>query len=158
MLAKVRRVVEFAHVAAGGVLHMTPWHGSPWHTPPEQPFAHVVVCGAYEQVPPLQVPGTTKPLRTLPVQVAAGGVLHVTLAQGSALQVPLAALQPKGHVCVLDEYVQLPPEQVPGDVDEVRTLPLHDGGGGVLHEMPVQGSGRHAPPLQPNGHMVSTGV
>lgn len=109
-------------------------------------------------MPPLQVPGTTKPLRTLPVQVAAGGVVHVTPAQGSALQEPLLALQPKGHVCVLEEYVQLPPEQVPGDVDEVRTLPLHDGGGGVLQAMPVQGSGRHAPPLHPKGQVVSTGV
>lgn len=84
--------------------------------------------------------------------------MHVTLAQGSALHEPFVVLQPKGHVWVLDEYVQLPPEQVPGDVDEVRTLPLHDGGGGVLHEMPVQGSGRHAPPLQPKGQAVSTGV
>lgn len=58
---------------------------------------------AYEQVPPLQVPGTTKPLRTLPVQVAAGGVVHVTPAHGSALHVPFAALQPNGHICVLDE-------------------------------------------------------
>ena len=54
-------------------------------------------------MPPLQVPGTPKPLRTLPVHVAAGGVLHVTVAHGSALQVPLLALQPKGNVCVLDE-------------------------------------------------------
>lgn len=54
--------------------------------------------------------------------------------------------------------MQLPPEQVPGDIENVRTLPLHDGAGGVLQLMPVQGSGRHAPPLQPKGHMVSTGV
>ncbi len=54
--------------------------------------------------------------------------------------------------------MQLPPEQVPGDIEKVRTLPLHDAGGGVLHEMPVQGSGRQAPPLQPNGQTVSIGV
>lgn len=121
-------------------------------------MAQVVFWVAYEQVPLLQVPGTTKPLRTLPVQVAAGGVVQVTVAHGSLLQVPLLALQPKGHVWVFDEYVQLPPEQVPGDIEKVRTLPLHEGAGGVSHEMPLHGSGRQAPPLQPKGHIVSTGV
>jgi hypothetical protein len=44
--AKVRRVVPFAQVAAGGMLQVTPAHGSPMQAPFEQPFAHVVSVDA----------------------------------------------------------------------------------------------------------------
>jgi hypothetical protein len=48
--------------------------------------------------------------------------------------------------------------QVPIGTYEVRTLPLHVAAGGVLQTMPVHGSLRHWPALQPKGHAVSVGV
>jgi hypothetical protein len=50
------------------------------------------------QLPPLQVPGVTQPLRTLPMQVAAGGVAQVTPWQGSPRHTPFA--QPLAQVSV----------------------------------------------------------
>jgi hypothetical protein len=44
--AYVRCVVPFAQTAGGGVLQVTPWHGSPRHMPFAQPLAQVVSCGA----------------------------------------------------------------------------------------------------------------
>lgn len=90
------------------------------------------------------------------MHVAVGGVVHVTPVQGLPTQEP--AVQPKAQVSVLAVYEQLPIEQAPGAAYEVRTAPLHVDGGGALHETPLQGSGRHAPPLQPNGQAVSTGA
>jgi hypothetical protein len=50
------------------------------------------------QVPPLQVPGDTQPLRTFPMQVAAGGDAQVTFWHGSPRHTPFA--QPLAHVSV----------------------------------------------------------
>ncbi|MDX2015939.1 MAG: hypothetical protein SFW67_37440 [Myxococcaceae bacterium] len=44
---------------------------------------------------------------------------------------------------------------VPGDMKKVRTAPLHVDGGGALQVTVAQGSAKHAPALQPNGHVVS---
>ena len=50
----VRRVVPFAQVAPGGVLHVTAAHGSPAHTLPLHPKLHEV-CAPDTHAPPLHV-------------------------------------------------------------------------------------------------------
>ena len=52
----MRSVVEPAHAAGGGVLHVTPAHGSALHCPDAQPYAHTVSVDPYEHVPPEHVP------------------------------------------------------------------------------------------------------
>lgn len=75
--AYTRRVVAFAQVFAGGMLHVTPAHGSGLHAPPEQPNWHVVSVGAYEQAPPEQVPVEAYVRRVVELRHdAAGGVLQ----------------------------------------------------------------------------------
>jgi hypothetical protein len=44
-LPKLRRVVVFTHVAAGGVVQLTPEHGSALHWPALQPNAQTVSVG-----------------------------------------------------------------------------------------------------------------
>lgn len=51
------RKLEPTQVAAGGELQGTPAHGSPLHTPPEQPKSHSVSFGVYEHAPLAQSPG-----------------------------------------------------------------------------------------------------
>jgi hypothetical protein len=54
----VRSVVEFTQYAAGGVLHVTPAHGSSMHAPFLHPRAHVVVAAGYApHVPFVHDPG-----------------------------------------------------------------------------------------------------
>jgi hypothetical protein len=53
---KLVNVVGVAQYAAGGVVHVTPAHGSALQLPAEHPCAQVVSVGAYEQEPPEQVP------------------------------------------------------------------------------------------------------
>jgi hypothetical protein len=69
-----------------------------------------------------------------PVQIGAGGVLQAVS---------------------VDVYEQLPPEQVPAAEYVRRRLPWQVAPGGVLQVTPEHGSGLHAPPLQPKGHVVS---
>jgi hypothetical protein len=74
-------------------------------------------------------------VRTLvPLQVAAGGVLHVGWVVG---------------------MVHTPPPQVPA-VYVRRVVPFAQSGeGGVLQLTPAQGSGLHCESLHPKGHVVS---
>jgi hypothetical protein len=46
IVAKVRRVIEVAQTAGGGVEHVTPAHASPRQAPFRHPFMHEVSCGA----------------------------------------------------------------------------------------------------------------
>jgi len=55
-LPKARRVVLFAHTAAGGVVQVTLAHGSVLQAPLLQPLLHVVSVGAEVHVPPEQEP------------------------------------------------------------------------------------------------------
>ena len=66
-------------------------------------------------------------------QVAAGGVLQVTPAQGSGLQVPLA--QPNEQKVSDGEYEQLPAEHVPEAAKVRRVAPRQVAAGGVLQAM-----------------------
>ena len=54
--AKLWRIAPLTHEAAGGVLHVTPAHGSPTQAPALQPLVQLVSVGAYAQVPALHVP------------------------------------------------------------------------------------------------------
>lgn len=77
--AYVRRVVLLKQSAAGGELQLTLAHGSGlhWFDAALQPKGQPVSVGAYEQVPPLQVPAAENVRRVVALRhTAAGGVLH----------------------------------------------------------------------------------
>ncbi len=89
----------------------------------------------------------------LPEHVETGGVVHVMPAHGSGLHAPDA--QPYAHVVSVGAYVQLPDEHVPALAYVRSELDVvHCGGGGVVQLTPEQGSGWHAPALQPKLHAV----
>lgn len=105
--AYVRRVEPLAHVGEGGMVQVTPAHGSPLHAPPEQPNGHIVSVGVYEQLPMLQVPVAEYVRRVVPLRhVAAGGMVHVTPAHGSPWHWPF--MQPFAHVVSCGVYVHCP--------------------------------------------------
>lgn len=66
-------------------------------------------------------------------QSAAGGLVQVTVAHGSALQAPL--VQPKGQGASVEPYEQEPPEQVPVAANVRRVVLLaQTAAGGVVHD------------------------
>ena len=70
-------------LGAGGVVHMTPAHGSALQTPPVQPKVQAVsLYVVYAQLPPLQVPFVYT-RRFEPEHTGAGGVVQVTPVHGS---------------------------------------------------------------------------
>jgi len=74
-------------LGAGGALQVTPAQGSGLQVPFAQPKEQAVSVGAYVHEPPVHEPEGAYVRRVeLVGQVAAGGVLHVTFAQGSVLQ------------------------------------------------------------------------
>lgn len=77
LAAYVRRVVVFAHVGPGGVVHVTPWHGSPLHALPVQPNWHVESANVYVHVPPEHEPAALY-VRSVVAEMhaLAGGELH----------------------------------------------------------------------------------
>ncbi len=128
MLAYVLRVLESAHVGAGGALHVTPAHGSAAQTVPEQPNAQVVLVPGWQTPAPAQVEAV---VATPPEQVATG------------------------HAVVVGAYVHVPPAQVPVLAYVFRVLASTQvEAGGALHVMPAHGSPAQTVPAQPALQLV----
>lgn len=65
-------------------------------------------------------------------------------------------LHPNGHVVSVCAYVHVPAEHVPVAAYVRRVVPLgHVAPGGALHVTDAHGSVAHAPPLQPEGHVIT---
>jgi hypothetical protein len=93
----VRRVPMLKQSAGGGVVQVTPLHGSTLQVPLLHPNMHVTSVGAYVQLPPLQVPVAAYVRRVVALaQTADGGELQVTPWQGSPRHMPFA--QPLAQV------------------------------------------------------------
>jgi hypothetical protein len=107
------------------------------------------------QLPALQLPAWAKVRAVVPsTQVALGGWLQVTPAQGSPAQAP--PWQPFGQEMLIDAYEHEPLLHVPGELyDRSVMLSAHSGTGGWSHETPAQGSPAQAPSRQPLGQAVS---
>ncbi len=90
-------------------------------------------------------------------QSAAGGVVQVTVVQGSELHVPL--VQPNMQEVSVGAYVQLPPLQVPMTAYVRRVVALaQTAEGGEAQVTPWQGSPRHMPLAQPLAQVVACGA
>lgn len=82
-------------------------------------------------MPALQVPALSYTRSDEPTHVVAGGELHITVAHGSPLQMPL--VHPNMQLWSTGEYEQLPaPEHAPGVAQVRAVLPMQVGAGGEL--------------------------